>query len=106
MKANKRNVKLLTKPEALEIISLVRSGHKDQSKLLENVSFYCRSSMCKGRALEIKKALMEIGLTEFEAIQVIDCSPKTFLCLQLVVEEMEERFSEEELLEVLDLFKN
>lgn len=104
MKVCKKSIKFLTKSEALDILS--STGHEPRSKFIESVLSYCKGSVDGTRALEIKETLLGIGLTEFEAIQLIDCSPRSFLCLQLVIEEMEDRFSDEDLTKILGLFKD
>lgn len=105
MKIVRTKVKFLTKQEAQDVLLSAGPRQGPRNVLLEAVLSYCGSSMSKERALQIKQTLMQMGLTEFEAIQIIDSNPRSLLCLQLVIEEMESRFSEEDLLGILDLFK-
>lgn len=103
MKIHRETIRLLTKAEALETISesIGRAG----SALLENVSAYCADALGRDRALKIKQQLMDAGLMEFEAVQLVDSRPRSLLCLQLVIEEMEDRFSEDNLQKMLRLFE-
>lgn len=105
MKVNKDSIRFLTKSETLEIVSR-KPENRVYSNFLENVLSYCKTSIDKEEALKIKQALVDVGLTEFEAIQLLDYNPKSFLCLQLIIEEMEERFLEQDLLKILSLFKD
>lgn len=56
------------------------------------------------KILDIKTVLKKMKLFEFEISQLIDIWPKSLLCLQLVLEEMEERYTEEQLITILNLF--
>jgi hypothetical protein len=90
----------LTKAEALEMIC------DCDAKSLEDVGGHCGDILPVDAAQRLKKKLLAARLTEFEAIQLIDNAPKNLLCLQLVIEEMEERFSEGELKGILSLFQD
>lgn len=105
MKINSK-LRLMTKIETFDAINRSLEAHPRQAEFLEKVQLYCTSSMTKDQALGIKQALINIGLTEFEAIQLLDFNPKSIVCLQLVIEDMEERFTEEALLRILDLFND
>lgn len=50
----------------------------------------------------ILEFLKEKNLTEFEILQIISLRPKTLLCLTVIVEELNERFSDEEIKEILN----
>ncbi|AFM98325.1 RNA pol Rpb4 domain-containing protein [Encephalitozoon hellem ATCC 50504] len=105
MKTNSKPT-LLSKLEALDVINRSLETHSSHSEFLEKVQLYCTSSMAKTRAQKVKQALTEMGLTEFEAIQLLDFNPKSIVCLQLVIEDMEERFTEDALIGILDLFND
>ncbi|CAD26626.1 DNA-DIRECTED RNA POLYMERASE II 16kDa POLYPEPTIDE [Encephalitozoon cuniculi GB-M1] len=102
----KSRPKLLAKVDALDIINRNLESHSDQMELLEKVQLYCKSSMSRDDAARTKQILIDMGLTEFESIQLLDFSPKSIVCLQLVVEDMEERFTDEDLFRILNLFNN
>jgi hypothetical protein len=90
-----RIVRYLTKAEALEL-----GG--SEGEFSEEIRGYCKDTITDPG---LKRRLLAAKLAEFEAIQLIDSPPKNILCLQLVIEEMEERFSEEELNGMLELFR-
>lgn len=93
MRILKKNVKFLTNVEALKMI-------KD-SETLEPLKDYSIDE------IEFKKTkLKELGLYEFEIIQLINLIPKQILHLQLVIEEMEERFDEDTLEKILKIFES
>lgn len=96
-------IKLMTKTEAQDMICRHMHSHGGQAAFLDKVLCYCRSPPVPN-VLETKQQLLGMGLTEFESIQLLDFSPKSILCLQLVLEDMDERFSEEDLLAILGLF--
>ena len=99
-------IKPVTKTEALDMITTHLQSHSGQAAFLEKVLSYCRPPPDMAAAPQAKQTLMEIGLTEFESIQLLDFNPKSILCLQLVIEDMDERFSEDDLLRILGLFNS
>jgi DNA-directed RNA polymerase subunit F len=107
MKIISKKTVFLTKREVLDSIT-ARPVTDDQN--LETMRYtiqeYCKDSQPLDRINRVKGCLKEKKLTEFEIYQLLDIWPKSLLCLQLVIEEMEERFTEDELNEILDLFKN
>lgn len=50
-----------------------------------------------------KACLMSKGLTEFEAIQLLNNPPRKILDLYVVIEKMEERIAEKDITEILHL---
>ncbi|KAF9764507.1 hypothetical protein NGRA_0504 [Nosema granulosis] len=99
MKIIKKNVQFLTNTEAKNLLE--KLGDLDES-----VMRYCTNDMAYDK-IEIKKAeLKEIGLYEFEIIQLLNLLPKQILDLQLVIEEMEERFDEFSLDKILNIFQD
>ncbi|ADM11557.1 uncharacterized protein Eint_051100 [Encephalitozoon intestinalis ATCC 50506] len=99
-------IRLLSKIDALDIIDNSMESHPGQTEFLEKVRLFCTFSMTRDKAGKVREALMNMGLTEFESIQLIDLNPRSIVCLQLVIEDMEERFSEGDLFKILGLFEN
>lgn len=100
-----KEISFMSKAEVYNLIEL------SQIKDIENIDTikytiteYCKDSLDITACENIKAQLLEKGLFEFEIYQLLDNPPKTLLCLQLVVEEMEERYTEEELNNILSLF--
>jgi hypothetical protein len=97
MKALRKSIKYLTNIEAMKMVNNFQN--KDFELLL-------KYSDKDYQNLEEKKSkLKEYGLYEFEIIQLFNFIPKQILHLQLVIEEMEERFDEEKLEKILQIFK-
>lgn len=97
MKALRKSIKYLTNIEAMKMVDDYQN--KDFELLL-------KYSDKDYQNLEEKKSkLKEYGLYEFEIIQLFNFIPKQILHLQLVIEEMEERFDEEKLEKILQIFK-
>lgn len=95
MKILKKNVQFLTNVEAL---SLIEDGG--------NFELCKENPVYDLNEIELKKRkLKDLGLYEFEIIQLINLIPKQILHLQLVIEEMEERFDEDTLGKILKIFE-
>ncbi|KAL6121850.1 hypothetical protein NUSPORA_01165 [Nucleospora cyclopteri] len=59
----------------------------------------------KNEINKIKTHLEKYKLTSFEIINIINNKPKTIILLQLLIDEMCERFTENEIKEILEIFK-
>ncbi|EQB60075.1 dna-directed rna polymerase ii 16kda polypeptide [Vairimorpha apis BRL 01] len=57
---------------------------------------------CKNGIEVDRMYLKNKGLSEFEIIQILNIKPTQIIDLQLVIEEMEERYNEDELNDILD----
>ncbi|KAH9385411.1 uncharacterized protein NEMAJ01_0307 [Nematocida major] len=55
---------------------------------------------------ELKEKLTSFGITEFEAVQLLNAPPKKVLDLYVVVEELEERLTEEAVGEILSILSS
>ena len=53
----------------------------------------------------VRSELGEMGLTEFEICNLINIRPKSLVCLQVVVDEMVDRLSSEQMSRILALFE-
>lgn len=93
----------ITKDEVLNIINNLPHGNEKQETIKYYLTEYCKDSF---KTTELRKELEKRKLYEFEIQQLLSFKPKSLLCLQLVIDEMEERFSIEELNEILNLYKN
>ncbi|KHN70492.1 RNA pol Rpb4 domain-containing protein [Ordospora colligata] len=99
-------VNLLSNAEALAIIQKHSETHQDHSTFLEKVVAYSNSSLSQDSIDRAKHTLQQMKLTAFEAIQLINIIPTSILSLQLIIEDMDDRFSEEELEQILDIFRH
>lgn len=75
-------------------------GTADEEAIKHFVLEYCQGA-CDAGAAEAR--LREAGLFEFEIYQLLDTCPQSLLALQLVIDEMEERYSQEELEAILEV---
>lgn len=98
MLVTKRVKKLLTKGEAIEISQ--NCTQKVKSMLLN----FCSGSYTKEQASTLREALAGFGLMDFEIVNLIDMKPTGLIHLQLVIEEMAERFDEEKMQKIIELF--
>lgn len=55
----------------------------------------------ENKEIEIKNYLNNKNFTEFEIQQLIILKPRTILCLQIIIEDMDQRFSTEDLNKIL-----
>lgn len=95
----------LSKSDVKEILANTDiKGEENIETIKYTMDDYCKDCIDLSKCEYIKEQLISKGLLEFEIYQLLDNPPKTLLCLQLVVEEMEERYSEEELNDILALF--
>lgn len=89
MKILQKNVKFYTNAEFLQIYST------------EKIEQFCKNG------INIDKSyLQNKGLSEFEIIQISNLKPTQIIDLQLIIEEMEERYSEEDLNDILQFINN
>ncbi|KAM0676592.1 hypothetical protein BDAP_002801 [Binucleata daphniae] len=107
MKVLKKQVRFVSKAEVKQIIGENQNvvGNEDQETIKLTTLEYCNTNTAY-HTNNVIEYLREMNLTEFEIYQLIDLKPKTLLCLQLVIEEMEERYSKEKLEEILTMFNS
>lgn len=74
-------------------------------KLPENVlnNYNCSSKLDHDKKTYL--LLEKYDLTEMEASKILEIRPKSLLCLQLMIEDMEERYEIDTLLEILEVLK-
>ncbi|KAM0686556.1 hypothetical protein COBT_002219 [Conglomerata obtusa] len=105
MKIISTDFKFCTKEEIKEFLTnKPNTNDENQETIKQTVLEYCNQEQQSLPTYYILERLIEKGLTQFEAYQLVDIQPKTLLCLQLIIEEMEERYSEVQLQEILSLF--
>lgn len=101
MKILTRNKKLLTNGEFLEIISESTTKlTRTKAKLVD----FCSNSLDSQKCTLLREKLRDYGLTEFEAVNLINLKPKGLVHLQIGIEEMVDRLSEVQMNEILLLF--
>ncbi|KAF7684621.1 hypothetical protein TCON_0164 [Astathelohania contejeani] len=106
MKILNENVGYLTKSEVIDFINSTETAPNQKEETMKHyIQEYCADAPPLEVVKEIKEELGRMELTQFEIYQLIEIWPQTLLCLQLVIEEMEERFNENELFSILELFK-
>lgn len=102
-----------------EVLSLLNDMHKGQSKQsktqknLATISYeitqYLENTACAKQSPEIiesfMKALEPFKMTKAEKIQLLNLRPQTAVEIQLIVEESEERLTEEQIYELLEVVK-
>lgn len=97
------DTKYLTKSEIKEILN---SQSKTSFENVETIKFsaleYCSNNVLSSIE-HIKAKLKEFDLFDFEIIQIIDIIPKSFLDLQLIIEEMEERYTVDQLQQIIEI---
>ncbi|KAG0432093.1 hypothetical protein DMUE_5520 [Dictyocoela muelleri] len=89
--------------KALEIIRSLPSGNEQQETIKFYIKQYCGEPF---KTDELKAKLETKNLFEFEIQQLLKIKPRNLLCLQLIIDEMEERFSIDELNEILSFYDN
>ncbi|EPR79128.1 RNA polymerase III subunit C17 [Spraguea lophii 42_110] len=88
----------LTNNEILEIFGKMKESKNTILETMRySVNLYCSEP---SNIVDLEK----YNLYPLEKFQLLNNNPKSLLCLQLIIEEMEERFTEEELEEILNLF--
>ncbi|KAI5191779.1 hypothetical protein NEMIN01_1670 [Nematocida minor] len=71
---------------------------------METMKYVVQSVINRPHApVKLKEKLLAFGVTEFEAVQLLNNPPKKILDLYIIVEELEERLSEESIGEILAL---
>ncbi|KAH9412249.1 putative RNA polymerase [Ordospora pajunii] len=99
-------VHLLSNAEALAVIQKHSETHQNHLSFLEKVQEYSSSPLSQENTSRTKKTLQEMKLTTFEAIQLINIIPESILSLQLIIEDMDDRFTEDKLEQILRLFRH
>lgn len=89
MKVTQQVVQLLTSTEA-----------EDMTGMKFTTREYNRDSISP-----VRQELKAMGLTEFEACNLINTVPTSLVGLQIIVEEMVERFDENQMNRILELLK-
>lgn len=95
MKILKKNVRFYTNQEMKNILQ------NKSDKYFEEVKSFCGDTYTEN---SLRELLKEKGLAEFEIIQLLNIRPNQIIDLQLIIEEMEERYTEEDLNSILKLF--
>ncbi|XP_053389810.1 DNA-directed RNA polymerase III subunit RPC9-like [Mercenaria mercenaria] len=107
---------MLSNYEVLNLLSDMHKGQSKQSKLQTNlatisyeITHYLENSACSKQSPELVanfiKTLDRFKLTKAEKMQLLNLRPKTAVEIQLIVEESEERLTEDQIYELLDLVK-
>lgn len=105
---------MLSNFEALSLLNEIQKGHGKQQKMhtnLATVSYeivqYLENTACAKQSPEVIKnfmnALEPYKLTKAEKLQFLNLRPRTAVEIQLIVEESEERLTEAQIYELLDL---
>lgn len=101
MQILKKTKKLLTNGEFLDILleSMPSSG-----KVRAKLTNFCCNSLNSDKSDKLKTELAKFGLKEFEIVNLINIRPKGLVHLQIIIEEMSERLSEDQMNKILTLF--
>lgn len=99
-KMSNKEERLLTYEEVKDRLDKYKK--KGKSTGIETIRYVIQSVLCKPHApLSLKEKLLGFGITEFEAVQLLNNPPMKILDLYVIVEELEERLSEKEIGEIL-----
>lgn len=97
---NKKKI-LLTNAEALKFLPEdISANIKAKFSLLQN------SDSSLDKIENIKNSLKKYDLTEFEIVNLINIRPKGLVNLQNIIEEMVDRLTETQMLEIIDILKH
>ncbi|XP_003704069.1 CGRP receptor component [Megachile rotundata] len=106
----------LSNYEVLDILQNIKANKKQKMKQnqLATITYqtvrYLEETPCKGQSPEkIKnflKAVESFKLTKCEKLTLLNLCPKTPLEIQLIVEDSEDRLTEEEVLSLLQVITN
>ncbi|XP_060557248.1 DNA-directed RNA polymerase III subunit RPC9-like [Ruditapes philippinarum] len=116
MEVKNEKAAMLSNYEVLNLLNDMHKGQSKQSKLQTNlatisyeITHYLEQSACSQQSPEIianfMKALESFKLTKAEKLQLLNLRPKTAVEIQLIIEESEERLTEDQIYELLDLVK-
>lgn len=116
MEVKNEKAAMLSNYEVLNLLSDMHKGQSKQSKQQTNlatisyeITHYLEQTACAKQSPEIIasfiKALEPFKLTKAEKIQLLNLRPTTAVEIQLIVEESEERLTEEQIYELLDIVK-
>ena len=105
---------MLSNFETLNLLNGIQKGHGKQQKLhtnLATVSYeivqYLENTACAKQSMEVigkfMRAVYPYKLTKAEKLQFLNLRPRTAVEIQLIVEESEERLTEAQIYELLDL---
>lgn len=103
MKILQKNIAFLTKADTATILAKhTASGGEDEETIKYLVTEYCKDSPHRDAA---KSKLLAQKLFPFEVYQLLDARPMSLLTLQLIVDDMEERYTEEQLIAILEMLR-
>ncbi|KAI5165078.1 hypothetical protein NEIRO03_0112 [Nematocida sp. AWRm78] len=98
----KEESRLLTHEEMKDLLEKCRPIKRCTE--IETMKYTVQSIINKPHApLALKEKLLGYGITEFEAVQLINTPPRKILDLYVIVEELEERLTEENIGEIIAL---
>lgn len=100
MKVLDKTKKLLTNGE---FNSICKNAISFKAK--NKISKFCADSIDAEKSSILRSELSKFGLKEFEIVNLINIKPKGLVHLQIVIEEMSERLSEDQMKSILSLFK-
>ncbi|EHY65277.1 hypothetical protein NERG_01723 [Nematocida ausubeli] len=99
---NKAQDVLLTYGEVKNLLKKCQTSKKCTE--IETMKYAVKSVISALHApVELKEKLLSFGITEFEAVQLLNAPPKKILDLYVIVEELEERLTEESIGEIIAL---
>jgi len=114
MEVKNAKAAMLSNFEALSLLNEIQKGHGKQKKMhtnLATVSYeivqYLENTACAKQTPEVianfMKAIEEYKLTKAEKLQFVNLRPATAVEIQLIVEESEERLTEAQIYQLLQL---
>ncbi|WAR23069.1 RPC9-like protein [Mya arenaria] len=114
MEVKKEKSAMLSNYEVLALLQDIQKGHNKQKKMHTNIATvsyeiiqHLENTACAKQSPEVisnfMKALEPYKLTKAEKLQFLNLRPRTAVEIQLIVEESEERLTEDQIYELLDL---
>lgn len=116
MEVKNDNSAMLSNYEVLELLTDIQAGRGQikptkHQKNLATITYetvkYLESTPCKIQTPDLIENLMKelqpFNLTKAEKLQVLNQCPKSAVEIQLIVEESEERLTEEQIFELIDI---
>lgn len=117
MEVLKEKAAMLSNYEVFSLLNDLQKGQNKQQKLPSNLAtisyeivHHLENSPCASQneetIVKFLKAVEPYSLTRPEKLQLLNLQPQTAVEIQLIVEESEERLTEDQIYELLDVIKD
>lgn len=104
MRILSKDSRFTTQSEVKSIFKEQETSNETANTMAYTIKNFCNESIKSvDKVLEIENRLKSFGLFPLEITQIIDLRPRSLLDLQIIIEEMEERYEIEALESILQL---